>query len=415
MSSKDIYRKDKVVKPLRSPSRKEMPLVDAVGKLVGNTSMEDAKARNLYRSREHRAMMDEDSHRRRSHRRAKRTKLLSTENVGAKVLWLSVLLLLLGYFVVLGLSMAKHGESGAALAAPAAQENLEATSQNTVETDVQGAGVFESIQRWGQGQLLHDRGMRFLHDGHPGQALEKLEAALALMPTNVDILNALSAANLEAENFDKAIEYMLKVLEVDPKNKEAGLKLARIYSSLHRNQDSIHMAEWLLETDPYNVGAHNLAGMSLLEAGGLDAAIPHLRKVVSIEKENIVAKNNLAVAYSRKGDFERAIELYQNVIDQDQTISITYYNLAVCYANRGDPNRVVDTLKNAASLFGQSFVQTWVNGHDFDVVRGDPKFVELVGRLDGSGKPLVLEGGGAADQEAETSESETKSDRNLVL
>ncbi len=213
--------------------------------------------------------------------------------------------------------------------------------------------------------------------GETERAMERLEEAIDEAPHVVDLQLALADMYVEQQRYAEARDLYVRVLQADPMREGVRLKWARTLHALRHHEAALQVALWILDDDGFLEEPNQIAAMAYLAMDRIEAAIPHLRRQVAVDRDNIVAQNNLAVAYSRLGEYGRAVTLFRDVLEADPGNAITYYNLAVCHAQQGDADEAVETLQDAAERFGLSFVRAWFRSEDFDPIRDSTVFQEL--------------------------------------
>lgn len=308
-----------------------------------------------------------------------------------------LIVLLLGYLGVLGASLYRtHAQRKADASVPGADEGGAALNVVEDEGVVHPAGPVEEpeptraalaeqeseriadyVQAWKGAMNAISRSELLVERGRNEEAIEQLEQAMEEAPNVVDVQLALADRLAERQQFTEARELYLSVLESSPLKEGARLKLAETYQALHQYEAALQLALWILEGDSYLEEPNRVAALAYMAMDRTSEAIPHLRRQVAINRENIVAQNNLAVAYSRVGEHGRAVQLFQDVLDADPGNAITYYNLAVSYAQQDQAVSAVDTLNLAVEQFGIGFVSSWLGSKDFDPIRATEPYETL--------------------------------------
>lgn len=158
------------------------------------------------------------------------------------------------------------------------------------------------------------------------------------------------------------------------------MELANLFLSSGAFADALVMAQWALEGDPYSLAAHEIAASALLQMEDPAGAITHLRRLTSLNRDDLVAQNNLGVALMKVRSFKEAIATFRGILRVDPGNSVAFYNMAACQAQQGNAIEAVALLGEAAGKFGSTFVLTWAQSRDFDPIRGDERFVRFVAR-----------------------------------
>lgn len=167
------------------------------------------------------------------------------------------------------------------------------------------------------------------------------------------------------------------VLETNSTHDSEGPTLAladsldAVWDSLKRSARTLLLAnaEHLIRTAPEDIwwhdGAHPLpyrAASSMLEAGLVTVAIPHLQWVVTHATERLgqnhlhtlVSRRELATAYRDAGRLEEAIPALQQVIgDQQRLLGVDHPHILVSRNNLASALRSAGRLEEAISVFQQ--------------------------------------------------------------
>lgn len=298
-------------------------------------------------------------------------------NLASRILWTGAAVVVIAYVFVLAASVLR-GDKKSKKSSPVATASVAAAVTPSSNAVAEAASIQERIAAWNrlpdavlQAQTQQDRGL--LDDAEAA-----LKKALETSPNALAIQSRLARLYIEQKKCAQASELLVRVLDANPDDVPARLLLATCYDSQTNYAASLAVANWVLDVDPGSILANRIAADAYLNTDRTALAIPHLKKLVSLERENIVAQNKLGVAYSVMGEYVKAIQLFQGVLDKNAADSTTYYNLAVCYAKQSMTDQAVETLARAQALFPRDFVNTWMQSRDFDPIRNDPLFAALV-------------------------------------
>ena len=206
--------------------------------------------------------------------------------------------------------------------------------------------------------------------------LEQIEPALGFYKKIIDAGTSdaeilFIAANLcvALHNFEDAMKYYQKVLEIEPWHSEAFEYLEKI----KRHQDSdaqalspeelyqksqeagatdnlgtaVSILNKLIGRYPDHAVAHNDLGVYYQRLGNLEKAFQHLRHAVQIEPNNSTFEKNLAdFYYVVKGDVGEALRIYLNVLKRNPD------DVEVLTA-AGHISKSVNRLQNAEMFFNR--------------------------------------------------------------
>ncbi len=313
------------------------------------------------------------------HRPARRPGDRREEKNLTGLLWaaLSVLLVLFGLFV-LASSLRKGRRATSPEPSQPSTVKINWPPEHVPTPEDEAARIKEDILTWNQVDYTRSEAERLLKDGLLEQAENSLMRALGQAP-DMEALHFLLAKVLtEKALFDEVKVHLRSVLARNPQNEEARIMLATLYSSQANHEAALSVAEWILAGNPYSVAAHRVAAKAFLNTDRAVLAIPHLRRIVTLEGSDVLAENSLAVAYCRTEQYAKASDILNRLLVRDRSNSVTYYNLAVCYAYQAQAENAVETLNSAVTVFGKSFVETWLKSADFDTVRESAPFIAFM-------------------------------------
>lgn len=275
-----------------------------------------------------------------------------------------------GYFFL----KAKFQRDPAHKFVPPANESAAPDDTEGLARQDETAWVLATIQTGNRSDYAIEEAERLLKDRLVTQAERSLTLTLTQAPDVAEVHLMLAKVYVEKAEYNKAKESLRNVLEREPGNTKARILLATILSSQGNYEASLAVAHWILKEDPYRVEAHRVASKAYLNTERPALAIPHLRRIVNLAGDDILAENTLAMAYCRTGFYDKATQLLVRGLERDRSNSVTYYNLSICYAYQHRTEELIETLDEAITGFGKSFVQTWLESRDYDAVREDPKF-----------------------------------------
>lgn len=296
--------------------------------------------------------------------------------------------LLSAYLIVLA-SVRLHQRAHARRPVPVTAEPVMTSVAVAVESAVTSTNFSEQVSALislkQDSAMALEAASRLSETGDRQAAIAQLRQQLEKDPESFPLKLALARQLLEQGQRPEAISLLTGALGAHPEHEEARILLARALLETQEHEAAGQMAEWILNENDYATEAHDIAASSYMMTGKAAEAIPHLRRMASLEPDNLVFQNRLVQAHMRAGDFDKALQLFQSVRAIDPGNSAVYYNLAACYALQNRPEMAVQTLNEALQLFDPSFVAAWLQGPDFDFVRTNELFAALLNGLPKNG------------------------------
>lgn len=144
------------------------------------------------------------------------------------------------------------------------------------------------------------------------------------------------------QDFNKAIEFYTKAIEIDKKYVTAYNNRGSAYGELKQNENALKDLTLALEMEPENAITLNNLGLAYANSGLIDKAIEMYTKSIAIRSRNAVTYTNRGSAYSEKGIFDKAIE------DLNKAVGLNP-KLAEAYAHRAGVHEQMEKLNDAVA------------------------------------------------------------------
>jgi TolB-like protein/Tfp pilus assembly protein PilF len=206
----------------------------------------------------------------------------------------------------------------------------------------------------------------------------------------------------------------LRALDLNPGNANARSRYAQFLAGMGRHGEAITEAERALELDPLSLIIHTAVGDVLFYARRYDRAIDYYRRCLGIDPtfepghtdlaralehvgrvEEAIGEyvtgtskgpgppspsTGLAILYARAGRREEAQAMMEEVLRQAKVRFVSPYGIASYHAVTGDIPAALDWLEQAYQQRDGTLV--WLKVHPrLDVLRGEPRFRELLARM----------------------------------
>jgi tetratricopeptide (TPR) repeat protein len=144
--------------------------------------------------------------------------------------------------------------------------------------------------------------------GHLDRSAAVVKAALAKQSNVSDFYDLLSTIYLLQENYPNALSVLQKGLKLNPKNEQILFAMGAIYEKTGYWEKAIETMKQVLELNPNSSLALNFIGYTYAEHGqNLDEAISLISKASRIKPNDGFIVDSLGWAYFQKGDTEKAL------------------------------------------------------------------------------------------------------------
>ncbi len=158
-------------------------------------------------------------------------------------------------------------------------------------------------------------------EGHPDQALARLNESLRLDPTNVDAkFNVAEILTFEKPNAGalekaEAEKHFVGLLQEHPDHYDLRNGLAAVYLQTGKVDQAIQIWEGLSRDAPEESLAHSNLSEAYLEAGRIEEAIAASQKALQADPNNSDAQFHLGMAALAQGDRRSAAEAIQKAAE----------------------------------------------------------------------------------------------------
>ncbi len=200
---------------------------------------------------------------------------------------------------------------------------------------------------------------------------------LSIDPFHFDSLSMLANINGAYRNFEKAIEFLNKAKEIQPKNTIVIHNLGSAHKEIGKLKEAVDFYNKVLEIDPNHVNANYNLGLVFQKQSDLKKAKNYLKKTINLQNNyglahfslanvhvdlkeyhdavscyqkaieinpNIIgAHNNLGLVFRELNDFQNAIKSYQKAINARPSHAGAHHNLALTYKDIGEFDKAIES------------------------------------------------------------------------
>lgn len=178
---------------------------------------------------------------------------------------------------------------------------------------------------------------------------------------------------------DEAIVWSQRARKLDPLG-FAGFNAGWILFNSRHYDDAIRELRSAIAVDPEDAWSHWLLGFALNSAGRPNEAIPVLNKAVLMMDRSPGSIGLLAAAYARSGRRNDALHLVDELNQRRKKGYVPAAAFVIPYLALGENDRVFEWLEHA--YMEQSTMLQFLKVYpDFDSVRADPRFSDLLRRV----------------------------------
>ncbi|MFZ4520750.1 MAG: tetratricopeptide repeat protein [Bacteroidales bacterium] len=165
-------------------------------------------------------------------------------------------------------------------------------------------------------------------------AITYLEKALTIYPKAINGLVLYgNVLTLYKKDHKRAIEQYLKVLSLDPNNKNAYSNAIQVLGSIDYSKDSdykLRILKYLYSLNPDNADVNYSLGKLYGQfRGNLDSASYFLERSVNLYSGSTAAFKDLGIVYSMKGEYAKALDIFSRALKIDPSDNQLRQNIQV--------------------------------------------------------------------------------------
>jgi tetratricopeptide (TPR) repeat protein len=199
-------------------------------------------------------------------------------------------------------------------------------------------------------------GFAYLRQDMADQAVVRYEKALELCPDDPNAFTNLGKAYLAGGYAIEGIEAFRRALELNPADAVAYENLARLFWERNLYPEAIAMYEGILAMPDHGkdgewiLWASGRLAYAYKWAGAFEKAIPHYRRVIDSDPENLSAIRGLASCYEETSQIDLAIRLYRDLIKQKPDTPGYYYRLGELLNDVGRYRETIEVVKEGQKI-----------------------------------------------------------------
>lgn len=195
-------------------------------------------------------------------------------------------------------------------------------------------------------------------DSHTQAIIEAYENKTNSDPYNCNLLLEYSQFLVKNSCYSKAINILLKLIDIDKNHKE-GLRLL-FYSYDHENKfyEAIKIGEKLKVIDENNHRLFYCLSELNFENGRIDYALKYLKKSIEIDNENDEYWRFMAYLQSVVGNNKGAFKAWKEVLRIDPENDTAKMNLAIALATNGQHEKANELFSSINTKNSQSEIES---------------------------------------------------------
>jgi tetratricopeptide (TPR) repeat protein len=194
-------------------------------------------------------------------------------------------------------------------------------------------------------QGYYDRAMTLLDQGDVAKARIELRNALKIKEDMLPAWRGMVKLEEQAKNFPGVTAALRRVVELDPKDVDSGVRLAQLLFAGGALDDAMKTVSAAIDVDDNNTAAHALRAAIYLRQGNNKDSVQEANKVLGLDPSNLDAMIVLAAEKLTRGDAKGALDTLDDVPKaKQQELAVLFLKIRV-YERLGDLPNIEATLR----------------------------------------------------------------------
>ncbi len=199
-------------------------------------------------------------------------------------------------------------------------------------------------------QKYYEQGAKLLAQKDEVKAGIEFKNALQLNASLTDAWRGLAQIDEHNKNLRGLSTNLRKVVELDPKDVDARLKLARLMLMTNSPDDVLKMVDAALALNERSADALVIKAAALFKSNDPAGAIDQAQKALEIDHDNVGALIVLAAEKSARGDNRGALEILDRAPTTETNLSVEFFKIQL-FEKLGDYQNIESLLQKLVKLY----------------------------------------------------------------
>lgn len=180
-------------------------------------------------------------------------------------------------------------------------------------------------------------------------------SVVASSPNSAPSLAGLAGLHKMNNDYEKALEYYERALNINADYAEVIINTAEIYQMFNKNEPIVQMTEKAISLKPDDAYIRFNAGNIFRMMGELNRAKFQWEKAVEINPNYSEAFNSLGNYYLMNSDYNKAIDMFQKSLELSPLNAEAHYNIANTFEKLGDEKKSMYHYLRFTELAGNEY------------------------------------------------------------
>jgi len=176
---------------------------------------------------------------------------------------------------------------------------------------------------------------------------------------------------------EESLAQMQKAIELDPTSLSANNAPALAYNASHQFEKALETTDKVLQMDANFLIAQHYRARALFFLGKREEAFEIYRKVIAASNASAYFKADLGCLYGIAGRETDARKILVELVETAKSKSVSPYYFAMVHIGLNEREKAFEYLRKAVAEHDNNVIVLKV-GANFDTVRDDPQFIEIL-------------------------------------
>ena len=196
-------------------------------------------------------------------------------------------------------------------------------------------------------EIHYQLGHAHLTLGRYEQGASHLKDAVRLSKKHALAHRDLGWALYELKEYTEAEPWLLKALEMKPRDRATLSTLSAVHIGQKRHRDAVDLLKPFVDTGRGTVKIHNNLAAAYRHLGLYPLAIEQLQQALKKNPDSAGSHNNLGVVLEKTGQVEQALAEYRLALTLDPGHGSAHFNLGVALTHQGKSDEALNHFRIA--------------------------------------------------------------------
>jgi len=177
--------------------------------------------------------------------------------------------------------------------------------------------------------------------------------------------------------FDESLAQMRKAVELDPTSLSANAAPGLTYNASRQFDKALETTDKVLRMDENFIIARHYRARALFFSGRREEAFEIYRKIVADSNESVFFKADFGFMLGKAGNEAEARRILAELSETAKQKYVSPYYFALVHIGLGEKEKAFEYLRKAVAEHDNNVIVMKV-GLNFDSVRADPQFIEIL-------------------------------------